>query len=125
MSIKRCFVIMSFKPEYDQVYHAGIKKAVEELGHQCIRMDDDAMPTSVPTAIVRELIASDVIIADVSEPSPNVYYELGVSHSIGNKTVTIARDLAHLPFDIRNEYTLPYRNDRDGLLFRTPCKTVG
>lgn len=106
---------MSFNPEYDHVYHAGIKKAIEDLRHRCVRIDDDASPMNVSTRIVRELIDADVIIADLSEPSPNVYYELGISHSIGNKTVTISQNPSQLPFDIRNDYTIPYRNDRDGI----------
>ena len=115
MRKKRCFVIMSFNTKYDNAYHCGIKKAIEDLELECVRIDEDAMPTNVPAAIVRELIAADVVIADVSESSPNVYYELGISHSMGNKTITISQEPDKLPFDTRNEYTLKYKNDHDGV----------
>ncbi len=115
MCDRKCFVIMSFKPEYDMVYQSSIKKAVEENGLICVRVDDDRTPQNIPTKIVREIIEADVIIADLTESSPNVYYELGISHTLGNKTIIISQHLDNLPFDIRNEFSLGYTNDRVGI----------
>lgn len=115
MKPTKCFVIMSFKPEFDLVYHAGIKKAVEDQGLACVRLDDDTLPKNIPTRIVREIIEADLIIADLTEPNPNVYYELGVSHTIGNKTIIISQHLEHLPFDVRNEFTLGYASTKEGI----------
>jgi uridine kinase len=106
---------MSFKPEFDLVYHAGIKKAVEDQGLVCVRLDDDALPKNIPARIVREIIESDLIIADLTEPNPNVYYELGISHAIGNKTIVISQNLENLPFDVRNESTLGYTSTKEGI----------
>lgn len=106
---------MSFDPKYDIVYHSGIKKAVEENGLECIRLDDDFIPKNIPTKMVRDIIDSDLVIADISEVNPNVYYELGISHAVGNKTIIISQNLEHLPFDVRNEYTIGYSNTREGI----------
>lgn len=115
MGNKMCFVIMSFKSDYDLVYQAAIRKAVEELGFECVRVDDDPLPKNIPTKIVQNIIESDLVIADITESSPNVYYELGISHTIGNKTIIISQNLRNLPFDTRNEYTIEYSNDRNGI----------
>lgn len=115
MATKRCFVIMSFKPEFDHVYEAAIKKALVDLNIECIRVDDDSVPKNIPHRIIREIIESDLIVADVSEPSPNVFYELGISHALGNKTIIISRDRANIPFDVLSEYATGYKDDRDGL----------
>ena len=115
MAKRRCFIIMSFKPEYDVIYQLGIKPAVEDNNLECIRLDEEYIPQNVPTKIIGEIIGSDVIIAEITEASPNVYYELGISHAIGNKTIIISQELTNLPFDIRNENTLGYKNSRDGI----------
>lgn len=115
MSTKKCFVIMSFKPDLDNVYHIGIRKAVEEAGYQCVRVDESPKPSNIPFRIVSDIIAADIVIADLSDPRPNVFYELGISHSVGNKTISITQDVNNLPFDVRNEYTLPYENTREGI----------
>lgn len=115
MATKRCFVIMSFKPEFDHVYEAAIKKALVDLDIECFRVDDDSVPKNIPDRIIREIIQSDLIVADISEPSPNVFYELGISHALGNKTVIISRDRANLPFDVKSEYTMGYSDSREGL----------
>lgn len=112
---KQCFVIMSFNEQYDRVYHQGIRPAVERLGYSCVRADADPGPANVPAEIIRAIIAADLVIADVSEPSPNVFYELGVSHCVGNKTITITSKADGLPFDIGTFRATLYRSHGDGL----------
>lgn len=112
---KKCFVIMSFNDKYDRVYHQAIKSALEKCGYRCVRADDDPGPANIPANIVREIISSDVVVADISEDSPNVFYELGISHCIGNKTITITSNIENLPFDISVFRVISYKIERDGL----------
>lgn len=78
--MKNAFVIMSFKDEYERVYHQAIRPALAELDFACLRADENPLPANVPSEIIRALVSADLIIADISDPSPNVFYELGVSH---------------------------------------------
>jgi uridine kinase len=112
---RKCFVVMSFMRDLDLVYERAIKRAVEDEGLVCVRMDDDTLPKNIPTRIIRELIEADLVIADLTEPSPNVYYELGIAHTLGNKTIIISQQLDLLPFDIRSESTLGYSNTKEGV----------
>jgi uridine kinase len=112
---ERCFIIMSFDQRYDHVYASAIKPAVDEAGFECFRIDQNTAPMNIPHTIVQEIISSRLIIADISEPNPNVFYELGISHSVGNKTIIISQNLAHLPFDLKTEFTLGYADTKDGL----------
>ncbi len=115
MKKKKCFVIMSFDPKYDYIYKTVIKSSVEELNLECYRIDDDTIPKNIPDKIIREIIQSDLIIADISQQNPNVFYELGISHAIGNKTIIISQKLDNLPFDVRTEYTIGYTDNKKGL----------
>lgn len=112
---KKCFVIMSFNDKYDRVYHQAIKPALERCGYCCVRADDDPGPANIPAEIVRGIISADIIIADISENSPNVFYELGISHCVGNKTITITSNIEKLPFDISVFRGIPYKIERNGL----------
>lgn len=109
------FVIMSFKDEYDKVYHQAIQPALVDLGYTCSRADADPRPANIPFEIIRALISADLIVAEISEPSPNVFYELGVSHCLGNKTITITSQPGRIPFDIGAFRAIPYENTGPGL----------
>lgn len=106
---------MNLSEQYDHVFSSAIKPAVEASGLSCERVDQYGRPQNVPYAIVQEIVKADLVIADVSVPSPNVFYELGISHSVGNKTIIIADDAKNLPFDVRSESTLIYSHDQRGL----------
>jgi hypothetical protein len=53
---------------------------------------------------VRGIVTSDVIIAEVTPPNQNVFYELGYAHALGKPTILLAEQPkeggARLPFDI-------------------------
>lgn len=111
---KRCFIVMSFMEKYDEVYELGIKRAVVDYGYECFRLDEDPGPKHIPERLIRELIDADLVIVDITEANPNVYYELGISHTIGNKTILLTQNINQLPFDIRGEFVVAYSPGRDG-----------
>ena len=115
----KVFVIMSFKDEYQRTYFEAIKPALHDSKYVCSRMDDKISPGVITSDIIEHIINSDIIIADISEPSPNVYYELGISHSVGNKTITICREdkMSRLPFDVQSGRVITYKIDKMGLSY--------
>lgn len=115
MTQKKSFVIMSFDPAHDRVYHQAIKPALGEKGYRCRRADEDPEPGNIPAEIIRSIIDADVVVADISDPRPNVMYETAVSHCTGNKTITIGSETAELPFDIASFRVVKYNSTDDGL----------
>lgn len=112
---KRAFVIMSFSEEYDIVYQGAIKPALASCKYSCLRGHEDTGPAMAQADIIRQIISADVVIADISEPSPNVFYELGVSHSVGNKTIVISQRVGELPFDTQVCRVIPYQMGKERL----------
>jgi hypothetical protein len=49
-----------------------------------------------------------VVIADMTDRNPNVFYELGVRHALRNATVLVAQDLQDVPFDLRHFAAIQY-----------------
>jgi len=67
------------------------------------RSDLDPTPGQITTQIVRNVIAANVIIADLTGRNPNVYFELGVAQAFAKPLILLVKDASQLPFDVKNE----------------------
>ncbi len=112
---KVCFVIMPFNDERKEVYTYGIKPACERAGFKPVRVDQLKGPFNINREIIEHLYKSDVIVAELTDRNPNVFYEMGVGHAIDNKTIMIVQDSDRLPFDIRNYRCIIYKQSVEGL----------
>lgn len=99
-SSPKAFIAMQFSDPYNEVYVDAIKPIVSEIGYEPIRVDDVHTPGIVINDIVSNIVESSIVIAEVSERNANVYYELGIAHSIGKPTVLLAQKGTSLPFDV-------------------------
>lgn len=97
-----CFVLMPFDDEFDAVYEHLIKKPLEEAGFVVDRADSLLNQRNILQDIVEGIAQSDLVVADLTDLNPNVFYELGLAHALGKRTVIITRDLSSLPFDLRS-----------------------
>lgn len=95
------FCIMSFKAEYEDVY--GVFKAIcEENELKAIRTDHDPNINPITNRILEGINKSNFVIADVSEMSPNVFYEIGYAHGIKRPVIITSKKNTELPFDIKD-----------------------
>ncbi len=112
----RCFVLMPFETELNIVY-GHIKNALTESGFICNRADDISGGMPIINKILNEILKSQYIIADLTNCNPNVFYELGISHSfkdIGN-VIMLKRKGSKSPFDISHLTYIEY--DQNNLIF--------
>lgn len=66
--------------------------------------------------IITNLIISPIVVAELTDHNPNVFWELGVRQSFKNNTITIIEEGQKLPFDISSKETLFYNpNDKTNL----------
>lgn len=89
------------KQEWTGIFKGIIKPAVEEsgLGYECER--SVAERENIVKGILEALNKANVVIADLTDKNPNVFYELGVRHTLTNRTILIAQSEQHIPFDLR------------------------
>lgn len=96
------FVIMSFaeKGHLKDAYNT-FQRVCSAYKLHAFKVDDhfDTNQRIVPN-IIAAIRRSAFIIADVSEPSLNVYYELGYAQALGKPVITTALENTKLPFDI-------------------------
>lgn len=106
------FVIMSFKLQYNQVYDA-FKLAGQSIKGHNLRIErvDEHIGGYIITDRIDECIKNaGLIICDVSEMSPNVFYELGYARGNEKSIIMTAKKGVTLPFDLRQYRTIFYDN---------------
>ena len=64
--------------------------------------------------IVRGIVESKVIIAEITPPNQNVFYELGYAHALRKPAILLAEEGKALPFDISGYRCLFYENSIGG-----------
>lgn len=105
---KTCFVLMPFAEEYREVYEQVYKPVCNAAGIRSWRVDEVARPGSITRDIVEGIIDADIVIADLTSQNPNVFYELGIAHAVGNKTIMTCQRVEDVPFDIGNYRVILY-----------------
>ena len=110
----RAFVVMQFSPEFDDVYKDVIKEVCKTYDVNQLRADESSGPGLIIADIVREIEASQLIIADITPPNPNVYFEVGYGMARRKPTILLARKGTHLPFDVAGFRVLLYEDSIGG-----------
>ena len=104
---------MKFEETYDNLYREVIRPVCEKSGFEVQRADDVFRPGIILQDIINGLLDSDLVIAEVTPPNPNVFYELGFAHALDKPTVLLARRGGELPFDISG-YRVIFYDDTIG-----------
>jgi hypothetical protein len=111
MPTKRAFVIMPFSPtasekNWTEVFEGVFQPSLKDCGYSCTRAETSR--GSLIASIVEGLVEADLVIADVTDRNPNVFYELGVRHSLRRGTIIVSQGTDHVPSDLRGYWFLPY-----------------
>jgi hypothetical protein len=126
MPISVCFMVMPFgkklthaetdtipaQVDFDLLWDKVLRPMIQEdLKYIPIRADQDA-GTLIIQAMIERLAISDLVLADLTIPNANVYYEVGVRHAAQKQgCVLLAADWSKPLFDMsqmrRVTYPLP------------------
>lgn len=106
--------MMPFAAEYDPVYTA-IQSAVSSIGLEPMRADNFWEHHYVIQDIVNLIARARVVICDLSNRNPNVFYEAGIAHALGKEVILIAQSEDDVPFDLRHLRYVKYLNNAQGL----------
>jgi tetratricopeptide (TPR) repeat protein len=128
------FVVMPFgkKPDatgthtidFDRIYELAIKPAAEAADLEVIRADEERSGGIIHVPMFERLLLAEIVVADLTTPNPNVFYELGVRHCARPRsTILIYARGNQLPFDVRMIRALPY-DLKDGTLTEPAAATL-
>lgn len=106
--------MMPFHPSFDAVY-ATLQQAAQAAGLRCRRADDIWENPAVIQDVVSLIDRSSIVICDCTGRNPNVFYEIGIAHTLGREVILITQSDADIPFDLRHLRFVPYLNNNEGL----------
>ena len=94
--------------DFDALWLKAFEPALSELGYEPVRADQD-LGASILHEMLERLYFSDLVLADMTIPNGNVYYELGVRHACKQTgCVLIAADWSKPLFDVAQMRRLTY-----------------
>lgn len=105
--------MMPFDAGFTAVYEA-IRAATDRVGLRCRRADDIWENPAIIQDIVSLIDKSRVVICDCTRRNPNVFYEIGIAHTLGREVILITQAAEDIPFDLRHLRYVQYLNNGEG-----------
>jgi len=95
------FVVMPFLEKLKPVYDDHIRSAAQKLNLTVARGDDFFTASSIVSDIWNAMNSCRIVIADCTGRNPNVFYEIGMAHTLGKPVIFISQNKDDIPFDIQ------------------------
>jgi len=119
--MKTCFVICPIgdsksiiRKRSDKVLELIIKPVAVAAKYEVNRADlMHEHQWTIPESISDHILKDDLLIADLTDCNPNVFYELGKRHAWGGRSIHLATSTAQLPFDVSHYRVITYDIDDD------------
>ena len=113
--LKTCFVISPIGDEgsetrinADKLFKYIISPVCESSGFEAIRVDQINDSNSITQTIIDKLLSSELVIADISEHNPNVFYEMGYRKCTDKPIIHLKKKGESIPFDVNTVRTFEY-----------------
>jgi hypothetical protein len=113
---KKCFVIAPIgddksatREHSDLVLRYIINPVIEALGFAPgERADHLGKPGVITTQILERIAQDDLVIADLTDHNPNVFYELAIRHGLRKPFVQMIKADQRIPFDVGQQRTIKF-----------------
>ncbi|MBN2071863.1 MAG: hypothetical protein JW814_10440 [Candidatus Krumholzibacteriota bacterium] len=108
---KKAVILMPFKNnDNEMVYDYVIEPSLRECGYSVYKADEVCRTGDIAVEVISQIVDADLVIVETTEANPNVYYELGICHTLGKNTIPIARGLDRVPFYMKQQRILTYES---------------
>ncbi|MDC4875362.1 nucleoside 2-deoxyribosyltransferase, partial [Acinetobacter baumannii] len=82
--------------------------------YKCFRGDEQNFKSDIFPHILKFIVSSEIIIANITGRNANVFYELGIAHALNKKVILIAQsEIDHIPIDLQSKRILFYKDEID------------
>jgi hypothetical protein len=114
---KTCFVVGPIGPadsetrkRSDALLEYIIKKVLEAPPFQMTvdRADEIQKPGLITQQVIERVVNADLVVADLTDHNPNVFYELALRHATRKPVVHLVLSGQTIPFDIAHQRTIYY-----------------
>jgi hypothetical protein len=101
-------ILMPYGQGFDAIYQLGIKAACKNAGADCERVDEQIFDGSILEQIYAQIARADIIIADMTDRNPNVFYEAGYARALDKQIVLLTHKTDDIPYDLRQYPCIVY-----------------
>lgn len=110
-----CLLVLSGKAVPMEGMRAEIKRALEAAGLE-VDESESIFGYLVMEKLWQKLNAASIVIADVSGKSAEVFYALGIAHTLGKKVILLTQGPSDIPFDFKKYPHIIYESNEAGYL---------
>ena len=107
-AMQSVFVLMPFDEDFQLVYDHFLRPRLEEVGFKVSRADDIQSQQNILRDIIKGIAESNLIVADLTNANPNVFYELGIAHAFGKPVLLVTQSIEDVPFDLKSYRLVEY-----------------
>lgn len=104
------FVLTPFHDDHYDEYKV-IRETCSALGFKCVRGDESQYKSDIFAQVLKLIVKSRLIIANINGRSPNVLYELGISQALDKNIILVSKSPKELPVDIKSKRFLIYEKE--------------
>lgn len=116
---KKCFFIgpigsddSEIRDWSNQVLHHIVSPIAIELGYDDPKRSDLIEKSgSITFEIMEHLVEDELVIADLTNGNPNVFYELAIRHILQKPVIHLIKHGSPIPFDVHDIRVIPIRVD--------------
>ncbi len=112
-SSRNMFVAMSYKPEMNDIYKYGIKRAGDACGYKPQRADEEVSNVDIMCKVCQMMQEADCAVVDITHWSPSVMMELGLVYGRGKTTVLLRKRSEAVPTDLKGMEMIEYDSSED------------
>lgn len=97
-----------------QKSYDAVKQACNNLNLDCAKADDIWENPTFIQDIFELIFTCRVVVADFTGKNPNVFYEVGIAHTLGKTVVPITQSMTDVPSDLGHHRALLYFPNEQG-----------
>lgn len=113
--MKKCFIVSPIGDEHthvrkraDQLFNHILEPACRACGFEADRIDLRNTADCITDSILTDLSESELVIADLTDHNPNVFFEVGYRKATGRPMIYLREKGSELPFDVMTTRALEY-----------------
>jgi len=105
---------MPFVAEWSsRIWQRCLRPNITAAGFEPVRADD-LYGHDVMEDIWSMILSAEVVVADITGRNANVFYELGIAHTLGKPVILITQTTEDIPFDLNRYRHVIYEDNADG-----------
>jgi hypothetical protein len=103
------FVLTPFNDNFYEDF-LTVKDVCSTFGFKCVRGDEEFFKDDIFQHVLKQIVRSKFLIANINGRNSNVLYELGIAHALNKPVILISKSPNELPIDIKSRKFLIYKD---------------